>query len=86
MLTQSPPEKIMDADIKILEVATVDEYPVQPDHDPFLPVTAFTPEYISLLKKMQDRISNPRKEENFEGVVKQIQKTCLLDVRPFRRK
>jgi len=60
-----------------------------------MPVSELSPDYVSLLQKVQDRISNPRQDDNLEGIVKLVQQTncfalddnsfkfdlCLLDKR-----
>ena len=62
-------------------------------HQKVVPISEFTPDYVNLLRKVQERISNPRKDDNLEGIVKLVQKTkryaiksdsvkfdlCLLD-------
>lgn len=72
-----------------------EDYPVQQGHREFIPISEFTPEYVALLQKVQDRISNPRHDDNLEGIVKLVQQTncfaldndsfkfdlCLLDKR-----
>ena len=72
-----------------------ENYPVQSDHHEFIPVNEFTPEYVTLLQKVQDRIANPRQDDNLESIVKLVQQTncfavdndsiqfdlCLLDKR-----
>ena len=83
------------------EVQQIDvtQYPVQEEHTEYIPVSEFTPDYVSLLQKVQERISNPRKEDNLEVVVSLIQKTgcfamekdsfqfdlCLLDKRTVKK-
>ena len=70
-----------------------ESYPVQSDHQDFIPVNEFTPEYVNLLQKVQDRIANPRPDDNLESIFKLVQQTncyavdkdsiqfdlCLLD-------
>lgn len=55
-------------------------YPVQSEHNPFPPLSDFSVEYLDVLQQVQDRIANPRKEDNVEGVVRLIQKTGCFDV------
>ena len=76
-----------------------DDYPVQLDHQEFIPVSEFSPDYVNLLQKVQDRISNPREDDNLEVIVELIQKTgcfaldndsfqfdlCLLDKRTVKK-
>ena len=66
---------------------------------PFPSISEFDPKYVTLLQKVQDRISNPRDDDNLEGIVKLIQQTgcfalekdsfqfdlCLLDKRTVRK-
>ena len=70
-----------------------ESYPVQSDHQDFIPVNEFTPEYVNLLQKVQDRIANPRQDDNLESIFKLVEQTncyavdkdsihfdlCLLD-------
>ena len=74
-----------------------EEYPVQGEvnDSKFPPVSEFTPDYVELLQKVQERICNPRENDNLESIVKLVQKTecyaidsdsvkfdlCLLDKR-----
>ena len=76
-----------------------ENYPVQSDHQEFIPVNEFTPEYVNLLQKVQDRIANPRQDDNLESIVKLVQQTncfavdddsiqfdlCLLDKRTVNK-
>lgn len=76
-----------------------DDYPVQQGHQDFIPVSEFTPEYVTLLQKVQERISNPRPGDNLESIVKLVQHTncfaldsesfnfdlCLLDKRTVKK-
>ena len=76
-----------------------ESYPVQSDHQDFIPVNEFTPEYVNLLQKVQDRIANPRQDDNLESIVKLVQQTncfavdndsiqfdlCLLDKRTVNK-
>ena len=49
--------------------------PVQPHHQDYPPLADFTPEYVSLLQTIQERISNPLETDNLERVIETIQKT-----------
>ena len=75
------------------EDGSQENYPVQSDHQDFIPINEFTPEYVNLLQKVQDRIANPRQDDNLESIFKLVQQTncyavdkdsiqfdlCLLD-------
>jgi hypothetical protein len=50
-------------------------------HQKVMPISEFTPDYVNLLRKVQERISNPRKDDNLEGIVKLVQKTKRYDIR-----
>lgn len=91
--TEIKPEAMEETEAEV----ETEVYPVQGEvnHDKFMPVSEFTPDYVSLLQKLQDRISNPREGDNLESIVKLVQKTecyaidsdsvkfdlCLLDKR-----
>ena len=69
------------------------KYPVQPNHQDFIPAEEFSPEYVKLLEKVQERITNPRNDDDLESIVKLVKQTncyakgkssfdfdlCLLD-------
>merc|ERR1712051_101668 len=73
------------------------DFPVQGEvnHQKFMPVSEFTPDYVKLLQAVQNRIENPQENDNLESIVKLVQKTecyaldsdcvkfdlCLLDKR-----
>ena len=81
------------------EEESQESYPVQDNHQDFIPVNEFTPEYVNLLQKVQDRIANPRQDDNLESIVKLVQQTncfavdndsiqfdlCLLDKRTVNK-
>ena len=62
------------------EDETQESYPVQSDHQDFIPVNEFTPEYVNLLQKVQDRIANPRQDDNLESIFKLVQQTNCFAV------
>ena len=62
------------------EDETQESYPVQSDHQDFIPVNEFTPEYVNLLQKVQDRIANPRPDDNLESIFKLVQQTNCFAV------
>merc|ERR1712008_610398 len=71
------------------------DFPIQGEvnHQKFMPVSEFTPDYVKLLQAVQNRIENPQENDNLESIVKLVQKTecyaldsdcvkfdlCLLD-------
>ena len=73
------------------------DFPIQGEvnHQKFMPVSEFTPDYVKLLQAVQNRIENPQENDNLESIVKLVQKTecyaldsdcvkfdlCLLDKR-----
>lgn len=62
------------------EAAMNNYYPVQADHQEFIPVSELNEDYMSLLRQLRQRISCPRAGDNLETVVSLIQKTGCFDI------
>merc|ERR1740129_1294756 len=94
---KSEEEEEEEMEVKIEGEDYQKDFPVQGEvnHQKFMPVSEFTPDYVKLLQAVQNRIENPQENDNLESIVKLVQKTecyaldsecvkfdlCLLDKR-----
>ena len=64
----------------VIDEPDPDIYPVQPDHDDYIPIKKLKPKYVAILQKVQDRISNPQKGDRINECVSIIQKTGCFSI------
>ena len=64
----------------VIDEPDPDIYPVQPEHDDYIPIKKLKPKYVAILQKVQDRISNPQKGDRINECVSIIQKTGCFSI------